>query len=93
MTRLPFPAACAFIGIGLTSVIIARGGWENFSASGHGWLDTAAFILFLFFFAWLLTGRRSSLESAEGHESAGQGFAFRLGKALNRILRGRRRSA
>lgn len=85
--RLPFPLVCAYIGIGLTSVIIARGGWEKFAASGHGWLDTTAFILFLFLLAWLLTGRRSSLEGADAHEDTRKLVSFRLGKAFKRALR------
>lgn len=91
MTGLPFPAVCAYLVIGLISVAIARGG--ALLEHSKGPIDDALAVAAVFLIAWLLSGSRSSLESAEAHKHARDSLAFRLGKALNRILRGRRRRA
>lgn len=58
--------------------------WKNGGLNSHGPLDTAMFIAFLAFLAWLLTPARNK---SGGHENPDKGIAFRLGKALNRIRR------
>lgn len=48
-------------------------------------------LLWLALMAWLIV-RGIPPVDGEGHEGAGQGFAFRLGKKLNHILRHRGRN-
>lgn len=91
MKGLPFPAVCAYLGIGLISVVIARGG--ALLEHSKGPIDDGLAVAAVFLIAWLLSGRRTSLVGSETHEHAGDSLAFRFGKALNRVLRGRRRSA
>lgn len=55
-----------------------------------GAADVAALVAFLALLWWLTSPRRDGAAHADGGEIARQGFAFRLGKALNRIRRGRR---
>lgn len=62
-------------------------------SSGHGWVDGLAFVAFLVFLWWLISDFSAGrLVDSEGHERPRQGFAFLLGKSLNRVwrrLRGR----
>lgn len=58
----------------------------------HGPLDLMAFGGFVVFMWWLLRNRERGGDSADG-EGAHKGIAFRLGKALNSVRRGLRRSA
>jgi len=53
---------------------------------GFGWLDAVALGLFFLLLGHLVT----TDHDAGSHESAGDGFAFRAGKALKRILNNRR---
>jgi hypothetical protein len=53
------------------------------------WPDTIALGLFVLLLAYLLSSRTPSPGS---HEGARHGFAFRVGKALKRILYDRRRN-
>lgn len=52
--------------------------------TGMDWRDFTALTLFVFLLSWLLLPVRRKRTK---HESAGQGIAFRLGKALNRVWR------
>jgi hypothetical protein len=54
-----------------------------------GWLDWTALGLFVLLLGWLLSPAR--LVNADSHESAGNGIAFRCGKALKRVLNHRSR--
>lgn len=75
----------AFIAIAIAGYITKHGSLYAYS---KGPVDEALFYGTLVLIAWLTwPSRRNRLEDAEGHEGAGQGFAFRLGKGLNRILR------
>lgn len=85
---MPFPLACAYIGIAAAAYSFTHG---SLFAYSHGAIDSALLIAFFFFFAWILSDRRSGLVGADGHEEARNSLAFRLGKSLNRI-RGRLRS-
>ena len=53
--------------------------------------DAVFILLSLVLLAWCIVPSISSIYP-DGHESAGQGFAFRMGKALNNILHLRRRN-
>ncbi len=56
------------------------------------WRDYTAITALILLLWWLLSPRRSpGLESSNGHQGSSNGFAFRLGKSLNRIWRGLRR--
>lgn len=81
---MQFAAACSFIGIAVSLY-----SWQHGSifAYSHGLIDSALLVLFLIFFAWLLTGRSPGLESADGHEDSRKSLAFRLGKSLNGVRR------
>lgn len=61
------------------------------------WRDYAAITGLILLLWWLLSPSRGSGDaaamSANRHEDASKGFAFRLGKSLNRIRRGTRGSA
>lgn len=58
------------------------------------WRDYVAFAIFGLLIWWCFSPRRdASLMSADAHEQARQGIAFRLGKALNGVLRGHSRRA
>lgn len=58
--------------------------WKNGGINSHGHLDTAMFIAFLVFMAWLLTPGKNN---ASGGKKPGQGIAFRLGQSLRSIWR------
>ncbi len=62
--------------------------WANGSVRWNGWPDFLVFVGFVLFTLWLAFGTRRSDDAAH-HEGADQGFAFRLGKTLNRIRRGK----
>lgn len=52
------------------------------------WRDTVATTVLVLLLFWLLgPSRRDTFVDAESHERARQGFAFRLGKSLNRVRR------
>jgi hypothetical protein len=55
------------------------------------WRNVAFALLWLCLLAWAISPR-VPLMDAEGHESAGQRLAFRLGKKLHKILHLRRRN-
>lgn len=84
---LPFPLVCGFIGIAVAGYSATHGSIFTYS---HGPIDSALLIGFLFFLAWLLSGRRSGLVGSDAHEDAGKSLAFRLGKSLKGIRRGLR---
>lgn len=68
------------------SMALAAGRRETLD---FGYLDYTAIGLFLLLVAWLLLP-----DNPRRHESPGNGFAFRLGKKLKRVLNhGRRRPA
>jgi hypothetical protein len=52
---------------------------------GTSWLDGVFFGIWALLLAYCL-------RDTEGHEGTGDGFAFRMGKALKRILHNRRRN-
>lgn len=54
-----------------------------------GWMDWTALFLWVLLLGWLLSPTRQV--DAESHESTRNGFAFRCGKALHRVLHHRRR--
>lgn len=91
-----------YFGLGLPAFLgicgIAIGGYTyvhgSIFAYSHGLIDSAALILFFVFMLWLLgPSRRSCVIGTDAHEHSRNGFSFRLGKSLNRIRRGFRRSA
>lgn len=49
-----------------------------------GWLDGLFLVGWLLLLAWCIAPSRGM--DTEGHEGAGQRFAFRMGKKLNRIF-------
>lgn len=59
--------------------------------SHYGWLDWAALAGFALLVLWLTSPGSDALVDSDGHEVAGDGFAFRLGKSLKRVWRGGRR--
>lgn len=87
-TDLPFPLACAFIGIAVAGYSATHG---SIFAYSRGPIDSALLIAALVLLAWLLSGRRSRLVGADAHEETRKSLAFRMGKALNGIRRGFRR--
>ena len=88
---LGLPAFLGICGIAIGSYTYVHG---SLFAYSHGLIDSAALILFFVFMLWLLGPlRRSSVVGTDAHENARNGFSFRLGKSLNRIRRGFRRSA
>lgn len=52
---------------------------------GVGWKDAVASLVFLALLGWCFVPRDPAID-AEGHESAGQRLAFRMGKKLNHVL-------
>lgn len=83
---MPFAVVCSYITIALIFIL------PRYSEQIWDWRDYTALTLFILIFAWLLSGRGSSLEGADAHEEPGNSFAFRLGQSLNgvrRRLRGR----
>lgn len=75
-------------GVTLGTLLMVTGlvAWKNGGINSKGPLDTAMFIVFIAFFAWLLT---PSKDKAAAGEQPNQGVLFRLGKALNGVRRGR----
>lgn len=69
-----FALACV-----MTPLYVWTRGWPV-----SGWLDHLALGLFLIFLWWLLS---PGVRRQTGHDGAGNGFAFRFGKTLGRILR------
>lgn len=57
-----------------------------------GWERAIPVPFFLLFLWWLLTPRNRRGDPG-AHEGVDQGIAFRLGKALNRVRRGKRSAA
>lgn len=55
-----------------------------------GWPDYAGFAVWILLLGWCLSPAR--LLDADSHEGAGNGIAFRCGKALKRILHHRSRN-
>ena len=86
---MQFAAACSFIGMAVALYTYRHG---SLFAYSHGTIDSILLVLFLALLAWLLSGRRSSLSSANGHEDTRKSFAFRLGKTLQRTFWNRARS-
>ena len=66
----------------MTPLYVWTRGWP-----ATGWLDHLALILFLCLLWWLLS---PGVRRHSGHEGAGDGFAFRFGKALGSVLGTRR---
>lgn len=58
------------------------------SAGAAEWVALALLLALIF---WLTSPRRDAVGGTASGEGAGEGLALRLGKALNRIRRGRRR--
>uniref|UniRef100_A0A6H1Z9X6 Uncharacterized protein n=1 Tax=viral metagenome TaxID=1070528 RepID=A0A6H1Z9X6_9ZZZZ len=84
--KVTFGMICAY---GATAAIFILPKYEN---QIWDWRDYTAIGSLMLLLWWLLSPRRSAgLEGSDGHESPGKGFAFRLGKSLNRI--GRRLSS
>lgn len=87
MIKMSFGTFVAFGAI-YVSLKIARGEpWQS-----HGLLDVAALVAFIGLMYWLLRERRTGSDAAH-HEQSGQSFAFRAGKALNRVFFRKGRSA
>ena len=60
---------------------------------GAGWLDAVFAVLWLLLLGWCFVPRDPAID-ADGHESAGQRLAFRMGKTLHKVLHlGRRDTA
>lgn len=76
-----------YIGIGAATVLGQR------QIPNLDWLDTICLVLFFFLLAWLLSEGPSRDVDTGSHESAREGFAFRLGKKLNHVLNRLRRNA
>lgn len=88
----------ATIAIAAAITIHNRGGWNAFTTSFNQSLAErpaedhliplagVALFLYLIYLAWSLGGRRPARLDAPGGEDTRQSFAFRLGKALNRVL-------
>lgn len=83
MANLTSGQVGAAVGIGVASIAVKGGDWPVMD-----WRDYTAFAVLGLLLLWLLTPRRVR---ADAHESAGNGIAFRFGKALNRIFRRRNR--
>lgn len=81
-TGLPFPLACAIIGIAVGGYIAKHG---SLFAYSHGPIDSALLVLFLIFLAWLISGR-NELVDGTAHDHPDKSIAFRLGKALKRAF-------
>ena len=78
---------------GALSVLLMLAGIQisSHGLPNHGPIDIAAFVAFLFFTAWLMSSPVRGDDPAH-HQETRNGIAFRLGKALNRILRPHKRS-
>ena len=87
MERLPRGYVLGIFGVATVSYFS-----RNDLPAGMDWRDYTAFAVWGLLLWWCFSPRRdASLAGADGHEETRQGFAFRLGKSLNRI-RGRLRS-
>jgi hypothetical protein len=84
-TGLPFPTACAIIGIAVAAYSAVHG---SIFASSHGIMDSAMLIAFLVFLAWLISGS-DKLVDGPAHDEPSQSFTFILGKTLKRAFRNR----
>jgi hypothetical protein len=74
------------IGIGIAAM--------NYKGPIHfGWAEVVALSVWFFLFWLLVRERRHAATDADAHEQLRKSFAFRLGKALNRVRRGNRRRA
>ena len=81
----------SFVALGSVAfaVYVATHGWPR----SHGLADWLMLVAFLAMMWWLLGKRRDALSDADTEQQARQSFAFRLGKALNRVGRTFRRAA
>jgi hypothetical protein len=59
---------------------------------GFSWLDTVFMVFGLALLGWCFVPRDPAID-ADSHKSSRQGFAFRLGKKLHKVLHLRRRDA
>lgn len=87
MIKMSFGTLVGFAAI-FVIMKIAQG--EPFP-SFYSW-DFVALLAFIGFMYWLLRERRTGSDAAH-HEQSSQSVAFRLGKALNRVLFRKGRSA
>jgi len=71
--------------IGFLSIAFAGYFSRQGFPSDYGWLDWTCIVGTFALVGWLITSPDRSVD-ADSHEGAGQGFAFRLGKKLNRVL-------
>lgn len=76
---MPFAVVCSYITVALIFIL------PRYENQVWDWRDYVALGLFIPLLAWLLSGRSAGLESTDGHQRTRQSFAFRLGKALNRV--------
>lgn len=84
--KAPEPPRVAMFTLYVTFLSIALAGY--FGRNGipnFDWLDWTCIVLTFTLVGWLLSGGDRPVD-ADGHESTGEGFAFRLGKKLNRVL-------
>ena len=79
MSRASFVA----LGSMAFAVNVATHGWPK-SHGAADWMIGALFVAMV----WWLLGKRRAAGDANAHQEPGQSFAFRLGKALNRVRRG-----
>lgn len=98
------PPKGAWLGWSFGMVAVFAGSYSlregGLFAKTSGWMDKLALILFLPFLAWLVAdwmkrdadSGRDSLPDNGVHKHPGDGFAFRLGKSLNRVFRRLRRT-
>jgi hypothetical protein len=84
--RIPFliriiPGIQIFVLVGIATAVTLY----YRPVQGLSWMDGLFFILWLALMGWCFVPRDTAVD-AEGHESAGQRFAFRMGKALHKVL-------
>lgn len=77
--------------LGISAGAILAGG--NYSELAMDWRDYAAFTLLALILVWCFSPSRDSLGRDGTHESAGDSFAFLLGKKLSGVFRRLKRSA
>lgn len=79
MSRATLPMVLSFAAIGYYFIA------PKYADQLWDWRDYASITGVILLIWWLVRSRRNTLIDADGHEQARQGFAFRLGKHLNRV--------
>lgn len=83
---IPGVQVFVMVGIALAATLYFR------PVPGFSWADAVASVVFLALLGWCFVERDPTVD-ADGHQSAGQRLAFRLGKKLHDVLKLLRRDS